>query len=43
MGTVYSVKLCEDKTSRVVGLYACKVILKSFIVAKSAEKRKLDL
>lgn len=43
MGTVFSVKLCENSTKKVVAMYACKVILRSFIMSAHSEKRKLDL
>ena len=43
MGTVFAVKLCENSSGRVKGLYACKIILKSFILSKNTDKRKLDL
>ena len=43
MGTVFSVKLCEVSTIKVRGMYACKVILRTFIMSQQTEKRKLDL
>ena len=43
MGTVFTVKLVEDESSKAVGIYACKVVLKSFIMASNTEKRQLDL
>ena len=43
MGTVYTVKLCEDKTNKAVGMYACKVVLRTYIMSQHTEKRKLDL
>ena len=43
MGTVYTVKLCEDETNKAVGIYACKVVLRTYIMSQHTEKRKLDL
>ena len=39
MGTVYTVKLVEDATDKAVAMYACKVVLKSFIQSRNTEKR----
>ena len=39
MGTVFTVKLVEDATNKATGIYACKVILRSYIMAQNTEKR----
>ena len=43
MGTVYTVKLVNDATEKAIAMYACKVVLKSFIQSKNTEKREIDL
>ena len=43
MGTVFTVKLVEDATNKATGIYACKVILRTYIMAQNTEKRQLDL
>ena len=43
MGTVFTVKLVKNSTKKAIGMYACKVVLKSFIQSKNTEKRQMDL
>ena len=43
MGTVFTVKLVEDSSGKVIGIYACKIILKSYLMAQNTERRNLDL
>ena len=40
---MFTVSLVEDATNKAIGMYACKVVLKSFIQSKNSEKRRSDL
>ena len=40
---MFTVSLVHDATNKTIGMYACKVVLKSYIQSKNSEKRQSDL